>query len=407
MLETALVGPQPHSEPGTRVGHDLVLDGDAMVSSTTIAYPEAYPMGSLPPFSAIRGHARVLALHKTLSDLAERCGQSGVVAYLPFFLSACRFGAKIPHVLLLPDSAGELQAAVLLYEYGIGRASSGIFVPADHCGERTVIAPEPLRSLFACRAAEFLIDRGAHLVFLALRNGDFKSADFATSSDLRSSSRTCATRRRIVLRTLRLASTLDATLAGLGSHTRRNLRHFRRLAESEFGATFVPEADLFESDFLALNRQSLYPVVPWVVRWRFRYARNMPGSIFAGLQTRDGRWLSMIGGRRRNGTTYIDWQMNLKDFPCFSLGTALRAYLLEHEIARGTQLLTFEDGTPHSMNRAFVPENVTDLLLARRSLSPDILRKVAAHIPLKHNVLAGTILDDTLVWNGTRPQATH
>ena len=63
------------------------------------------------------------------------------MAYLPFFLSACRFAAKIPHLLLLPDSAGELQAAVLLYEYGIGRLSSGIFVPADNCGERTVLAP--------------------------------------------------------------------------------------------------------------------------------------------------------------------------------------------------------------------------------------------------------------------------
>ena len=25
----------------------------------------------------------------------------------------------------------------------------------------------------------------------------------------------------------------------------------------------------------------------------------------------------------------------------------MRAYLMEHEISRGTQLLTFEDGTPH------------------------------------------------------------
>ena len=104
--------------------------------------------------------------------------------YLPFFLSVCRLWGKVPHLLLLPDSAGEPQAAVLLYEYGMGRMSSGIFVPADLCGERTVIAPEPLRSMIAWRAAEVLIDRGAHLVFLTLRNGDFTSADFAGSPDL-------------------------------------------------------------------------------------------------------------------------------------------------------------------------------------------------------------------------------
>jgi hypothetical protein len=382
-----------------------MLRSDGMVSSRTIAEPVAYPIGALPPFTAIRGHANVLAFHETLSDLAERCGQSGVMDHLPFFLSACRFGAKIPHLgakiphlLLLPDSGGELQAAVLLYEYGIGRLSSGIFVPADHCGERTVLAPEPLRSLFAWQAAQYLLQGGAHLVFLALRNGDFPRVDSGVSPGLRPSSRTYATRRRIVLRTLRIASTFDATIAGMGPDTRRNLRRYSRRAESEFGAVFVPEVYLSESEFLAFNRRCLYPFLPWVVRWRIREARKLPGSVFAGLRAKDGRWLSMIGGRRRKGTTYIDWQMNLKDFPAFSIGTAMRAYLLEHEIACGTQLLTFEDGTSHPMNRAFVPENVTDLLLARRSLSPNILRKVAARIPL-WNVLADTILSDTLIWH--------
>lgn len=358
-----------------------------------------YPFGTLRPFTAVHGHAKVLALHETLSDLAERCGQSGVMTYLPFFLSACKFGAKTPHLLLLRDLAGELQAAVLLYEYGIGKLSSGIFLPADHCGERTVIGPTPLRALFAWQAADFLIERGAHLVLLTLRNVDFTSEDSAVSLGLRLSSRTCATRRRIVLRTLRMASTFDATIAGMGSHTRRNLRHFRRLAESEFGSTFVAEADFSESEFLAFNRRSFYPILAWIARWRFHYARSLPGSFFAGLRARDGRWLSIIGGRRHNRTTYVDWQMNLKNFPSFSIGTAMRAYLLEDEVARGTQLLTFEDGTPHPMNRAFIPENVSDLILARRSLSPSILRNISASLPLKRNVLACTILADTLDWN--------
>jgi hypothetical protein len=370
--------------------------------------PVRCPIGatsSPPPFTAVHGHAQVLALHGKLCHLAECCGQSGVMAYLPFFLSTCRFGGKVPHLLLLPDLAGELQAAVLFYEYGIGSVSSGIFVPADHCGERSVLAPEALRTLVAWQAAQFLIDCGAHLVLITLRDHDFSSTDSDVSRDLRLSSRTCASRRRIVLRTLPVAATFDATVVGMGSHTRRNLRHFRRLAESEFGATFVPEAELSESEFLALNHRSLYPILPWMAKWRFRYARRSPGSVFAGLRAKDGSWLSMIGGRRCHGTTYIDWQMNLKDFPAFSIGTALRAYLIEHEVARGTLLLTFEDGTPHSMNRAFVPENVTDLLLARRSLSRKILRNVAARIPSKSNVLAGTILAETLVWHDTERPA--
>jgi hypothetical protein len=384
---------------------DSVLRGDSAVQDRTMADPVVACNSVPPPFAAFRGHAEVLALHKTLSNLAERCGQSGVLTYLPFFLSACRFGAKTPHVLLLPDSAGELEAAVLLYEYGLGAASSGIFVPSDHCGERTVIAPEPLRSMLAWQAAEFLLHRGAHLVFLTLRNGDFTSADSPVSRYIQLTSRTCATRCRIALRTLPIESTFDATIARMGSHTRRNLRHYRRLAESELGATFVPEANPSESDFLELNRRSLYPIITWVARWRFHRGRTLPGRIFAGLRAQDGRWLSMIGGRRSEGTTYIDWQMNLKGFPALSIGTALRAYLLEHEIARGTHMLTFEDGTPHAMNKAFIPENVSDLVLARRSLSPNMLRTIAARMNLKRNVLAGTILSETLDWHCPNLQA--
>lgn len=365
------------------------------MSSRTIADPARGLIGatgSLASFTAVHGHKNVLALHETLSDLAERCGQSGVMDYLPFFLSVCRLWGKVPHLLLLPDSAGEPQAAVLLYEYGLGRISSGIFVPADLCGERTVLAPERLRSMIAWQAAEALLDRGAHLVFLSLRNGDFTSLH-------RAATHTCATRQRIALRTLPIASSFDATVAAMGSHTRRNLRHYRRLAESELGATFVPEANPSESEFLALNRDSLYPVFPWIAKWRFRNARGLRDSVLAGLQTADGSWLSLIGGRRRNRITYLDWQMNVKAYPALSIGTAMRAFLIEHEVARGSLLLTFEDGTPHSMNRAFVPENVCDLLLARPSLSPNVLRNLAARMPLKSNVLAATIRENTFVWH--------
>jgi len=348
--------------------------------------------GFLPSFTAVRGYKNVLALYPSLCDLAERCGQRGVMDYLPFFLSASRLWGRVPRLLLLSSSAAELQAAVLLYEYGLGPISSGIFVPADLFGERSVLAPEPIRSSVAWQAAESLLDRGAHLVYLSLRNGDFTSMQ-------KLNARTCATRLHIARRTLAIRSTFDETVAGMGSHTRRNLRHFRRLTESKLGATFVPEANPSEADSLALNRDSLYPVFPWIAKGRFRNARGLEGGFLAGLRAGDGTWLSLIGGRRRNWITYIDWQMNVKAHPALSIGTAMRAYLIEHEAARGTLQLTFEDGTPHPMSRAFIPENMCDLLLARRTLSPNILRKLAAWMPLKHNMLAGNIRDQDLVWH--------
>jgi hypothetical protein len=173
------------------------------------------------------------------------------------------------------------------------------------------------------------------------------------------------------------------------------------------GATFVPEANLSEAEFLVLNRNSSYPVFSWIAKWRFRYTRELPDSMFAGLRAADGSWLSMIGGRRRNRITYVDWQMNGKAFPALSIGTAMRAYLIEHEVARGTQLLTFEEGTTHSMNRAFAREVVCDLLLARPSLSPNVLRHLAARMPSKGNVLATTILKGSTVWHSAELRATQ
>jgi hypothetical protein len=346
----------------------------------------------LSPSAVVRGYKNVMAFHPSLCELAERCGQSGVMNYLPFFLSASRLWGKVPRLLLFQSSTRELLAAVLLYEYGLGPISSGIFVPADLFGERSVLAPEPIRSAVAWQAAKSLLDRGAHLVYLSLRNGDFTSWQ-------KCSGLTCATRHHIARRTLPIGFTFDTTLAGMGSHTRRNLRHFRRLTESALGAKFVPEANLSESDFLAFNRASLYPVVSWIAKGRFRTAQRLEDGFLAGLQAADGSWLALIGGRRRNRITYIDWQVNGKAHPALSLGTATRAYLIEHEVGRGTLQLTFEDGTPHPMSRAFVPEPICDLLLARRALSPNLLRKLAARMPLTNNMLAGNIRDRDLVWH--------
>jgi hypothetical protein len=346
----------------------------------------------LASFTAVRGYKDVLALLGSLSDLAERCGQRGVMDYLPFFLSACRSWGRVPHLLLLPGLTGQPQAAVLLYEYGIGPISSGVFVPADLFGERSVLAPERMRSTVAWQAAESLLDRGAHLVYLSLRNGDFSSLRQHTAY-------TCATRHHIARRTLPIASTFDATVAGMGADTRRSLRRYRRLAESRLGATFVPEADLSESEFVALSRNSLHPAYPWIAKARFRKARGLEDGLLAGLKAADGSWLSLIGGRRRNQITYLDWQINVKAHPTLSVGTAMRAYLIEHEVAHGTRQLTFEDGTPHPMSSAFIAENMCDLLLARPSLSPNFLRKLADNMPLRNNMLAGNIRDPDLVWH--------
>jgi hypothetical protein len=57
--------------------------------------------------------------------------------------------------------------------------------------------------------------------------------------------------------------------------------------------------------------------------------------------------------------------MNRAELKAFSLGTVMRSFVIEHEIAQGTRRLYFEGGTSHSMSHAFVPRRCTELVLLR------------------------------------------
>ena len=148
-----------------------------------------------------------------------------------------------------------------------------------------------------------------------------------------------ATGERPVLRTLPLGKTLDETLARMGNHTRRNLRLARRRAEVELQTVFVPEAQLAEGEFLAMNREGFYPVPDAVGRWRYHSVQQTPGGFLAGVRTHDHVWIALLGGRRFDGPdgayTTIDWQLNRTGFARYSPGSLIRSFLIEHEIERG------------------------------------------------------------------------
>jgi len=300
-----------------------------------------------------------------------RCSmQPGAAEYVDYFLCQPYTGGKIPHLLMfdtpLPhcepgDETGKLTGAVIVHEYRRLRTSLGVFVTEDYGGERNVIAPCAMRSRLAVAAAEYLLRSHAHLVLISLRDAEFRGAaagepirDAPSGSWLRAAS------TRTVLRRLLLAGDYDATLANLGAHTRRNLRVYRRRAEATFGCRFVPTAKLSEPEFLELSRVCSYPTPESVSSWRYRTVCLLPGGVLCGVRTDDGRWLSLLGGRRAGGTLFIDWQLNRVEFESLSLSTVMRSYLIEHECREGTQALLFEGGTPHSLVRSFAPDRVTE-----------------------------------------------
>jgi hypothetical protein len=207
-----------------------------------------------------------------------------------------------------------------------------------------------------------------------------------------------ARREREIAGYLPLLDSYEATLATIGQKTRRNLRYYRRRAEAQLGCRLVPEVVLSPEEFLAFNRECMYPVRDQVALWRLNTMKEMTEPVLMGLQAADGRWLSLLGGRRNGDRAEILWQMNRAGLPAYSLSTVMRAYCIEHEIERGMNRLYMEGGTAHSVNHSFVREELMDLVMVRRSPLARLMKKFAQHRVSPDNELADMLKDRQIRW---------
>ena len=151
-------------------------------------------------------------------------------------------------------------------------------------------------------------------------------------------------------------------------------------------------------EFLAMNRAAINVLPESIAVWRFQALSRVAAPVFCGLRCTGGRWLSLLAGRRHPGVLDIDWQMNLAGLPRYSLCTAMRSFLLEHEIARGTGRLVFEGGTPHSIRHSFACVKASDVIVQRRSPKAWLLRQFSQWIFPETNFLRHTWRDQSLQW---------
>jgi hypothetical protein len=210
-----------------------------------------------------------------------------------------------------------------------------------------------------------------------------------------------ATRTRKAGATLALYETLDATLARMGKHTRRNMRYYRRKAEAELDCGFANDvkSTLTMAQLVELNHASTHPVAQSTVERRFETLKSMDGFFCVGLGPKTGGpWISLLGGRRHHGVTEIDWQMNRAGLAKYSVGTVMRSYLIEYEIAIGTDRLFFEGGTPHTMRHSFLSEEAMDIVVMNRSLFVFLLRRAARWLRPEKNFLLQTLLSPAVKW---------
>jgi hypothetical protein len=337
----------------------------------------------------IRGKAAVLENAPLLEQLALRCGQAGGMSWLQYFLAVPEFRWKEPYLVLVTHSQTEpralrvenVRSAVLVFEYKVLGRSTGVFCTDDASGMRSVISRIEDRQAASVSAIHALLQHGAQIIVMTRDDG----GRTAGSPRLHESPPMLCTRRtRAIAKTLMLESTYEKTLAKLGKSTRFNLGYYRRRLLAKMPCEFVADARgmLSERELRMVNAGSLNPV-PWeLFKLQYQSACHLPGGYLIGLRGPLGQWLSLIGGWRQSGHTVLHWQTNASGYERSSLGTVMRSYFVESEIARGTRALTFYGGTPHSMQHAFLHEEATDLIVRRRSWKAGALTALARVVGL-------------------------
>jgi hypothetical protein len=361
-------------------------------------------------FLALRGRAAILRMQPVLVRLSALCEQTGAMDYLEYFLTGTDNLKKIPYVVLVGKRRGpavaelraeDLKGAVLVYEYKVLGMPSRIFTTSDFNGSRGVIAPQAERTKISASVGRYLMSNGAQVVMLTYAGeGDETSSRCFDGSIPGDEKRLWTTQTREVGATIVLEKTVDQTLAAMGKHTRRNLRYYRRRAEAELGCLFEGDVKnmLDKAQLIELNEASTHPVSDTVLERRYSTMKELDGLFCVGVKRPDGQWISLLGGRRHHGISEIDWQMNRGGLERYSVGTMIRAYLIQHEIEIGTCRLYFEGGTPHSMRHSFVSEKAVDIVVAKRSLFVSLLRRVAHWSPPRNNFLLQTLVDPALRW---------
>ncbi len=368
-----------------------------------------------PNLMILTSREAILNLAPVLQTLAERTGQPGAMHWLSYFLDKGVAGRRIPYLVLLlkPEehqgsslSADELEAAALFFEYRICGIGTGAFTTGDATGFNSVIAPFGDRTEVAAIALRALLGRGAKVV-LATYEGHRAAQPSEVIAGLPGLQ--AASRQRHVGRSMKLRSTFEDTLAQMGKHTRANLRYYRRRLEKIAPLTFLPDAipllagaDLQELQ--KVNAAALNPVPFSEFQRRLRSCADLPGSFLCGLQGPEGQWLSLIGGWRQGGLTVLHWQMNTAGYEKHSIGTVMRSFFIEAEIALGARELLIHGGTPHSMHHAFEQQPIADLIVRRTGWQSFALRALAPLFATskgllgRGNFFADTLLDREIQW---------
>jgi hypothetical protein len=340
----------------------------------------------LPVFSDYARSALLVtgnrALHTYLAEIRQlqrRCGQEDDLTTEPEYFIAANTLENRRCAAVLIRRGQELEACVLFYEHCRLGVGLGLFRGGDYIGESLVAGPEAHRVHYVHLASQALLkERRVHGVSLSIKAyADSCIGIMGPASNFR--------RFRVteVQHKLPLESTYEGMLARLGPRTRRSLAGKRQQLEKSTNVKFMPalEPEQALQVMLALEARSMPRRITKFFHARYRLLRLNSDFFTMGLRLPDGPWLSLLTGWRRNGVTYVDLQMNDMHYKKESLSAVMRAFMLEHEIARKQKLINFVGGSSLLLRRYCEPiEPCTDVFIWKPCLRARFFELAATRV---------------------------
>jgi len=325
------------------------------------------------------GERSIYAAQPQIDTLRERTGQvDDVMTSLQRFVTWTYMAEEKPAALLM-HRAGVLYGVAFIslrLKYGI---PVGLVKSGNLGGQGSVIAAEADRISVMEMACRILLNNSlAHTVVLSTLWSDHT----VPGPELPVPGVRGQWHFREVRLRLDLSGGLEATMGRWSQRMRRNIRYYRRRAESEFGCRFLPEMTP-EQRFQAVGALFDKGRYPTGARraWRLEAAlQKTPGHFAMGLQAASGDWLSYVTGWRGADATYIEWQINSDHHENASLSTVMRSYLLEHEVERQSPAVVFVGETASFWSRVCEPSVCGDLFATRKGIVGDLARQLICRV---------------------------
>ena len=327
----------------------------------------------------IMGARNLQNMAPAINALRRRCGQEDDFTTDPRYFIAANTLKHRRVAAVLIHREGELEACVLFFEHCRLGMGLGVFRGGDGIGESLVAGREPLRVQYVHLATQALLHNWRiHGVSLVMMAPVGQCIGIMESHDTQ-----CMFAGRNIQRKLALAPSYRSMLSSMGHRTRRSLAGKRQQLERSSQIQFVPSLDLAEARdaMLKLRPRSYPPRTSAFYYARCKVVAGNPDFFCMGIRLPNGVWLSVLSGWRRNQVTYVDLQMNDMHRKKESLSAVMRAYLLEHEINRGQQLISFVGGTSLLLRRyCHTIEPCTHAFVWRPCLRATLFKLIVPHL---------------------------